>query len=358
MIYFGRFTTGQFALWMSAVIFFGFGLKAQPVFTSAYDFQVGQSIILRTFDQNTLSPGPGGAGQTWSFTNAPSGNTFTASIIAPAGTPAAAEFPLANKVFRFAGDTAEILQYYISGSQQTENLGTVTVFNVPNPPPNMVVKFTDTRITTKYPMTIGQSFTDTYASSFSQVIDGQELSITYSKGKSTTKYDGFGTISTPAGTFSNCIRLKLSTQNTDSTVFTSIPIPGTVNKLRSSSYLWFRQSGTSFPVVFQLEMDTVTGPGGTPVISSSGYYSQPVTGVRAPESLWEGQYFPNPASEFIRIPVVNQVEIPQIRLVSADGRVWHCSVAQGKADIRAIPSGIYQVMPENPGLPSGRFVKH
>lgn len=358
MIYFSRMKPGQIALWISAGIFFGFEMKAQPVFTSGFDFQVGQSITVRTFEQNTLSPGPEGANQTWSFTNAPPGDPFTASIIAPAGTPAAAEFPLANKVFRYAGDTIELFQYYLAGSQQTESLGATTISNIPEAPPNIVIKFSDTRITSKYPMNFGQSFTDTYASSFSQVVEGQVASISYTNGISTTRYDAYGTISTPAGTFSNCIRMKITNNSTDSLVFPSIPIPGLVSRFRSTTYLWFHQSGTAFPVVFQLEMDTVTGLDGTPVATSSGYYSQQVTAVRATESRSEGNYFPNPASEFIRIPGMNSVRVPELKLLSGDGRAWHCPVVQGKADIRAIPSGIYQVVPENPGIPSGRFIKH
>ena len=338
------------------VLFFlsSLALKAQPVFTNAYDFQVGQSITLKVFNQHTLSPGPEGPNQTWSFTNAPAGNTFAASIIAPAGTPAAAEFPLANKVFRFAGDTADIFQYYLAGSQQTENLGSATIYNIPEAPPNMVIKFTDTRITGKYPLNIGQSFTDTYAYTLPQVVDGQVFSTTFSNGKSTMKYDAYGTVSTPAGTFNNCIRMKMTSSNTDSTVYPSLPIPGTVNKSRSTTYLWFHQAGTSFPVVFQLSRDTSINFSGVQVTSSSGYYSQSLTRIHPKESDGLTRIFPNPASDFISVPGLNS---GQIRLIASDGREWHCTIAEGKADLRNIPSGIYHVIPGLSGASPGRLIK-
>ena len=329
---------------------------AQPVFTSAYDFQIGQAIQMQLFEQNSLSPGPEGANRTWSFTSVPTGDLLQASIIAPAGTPAAAQFPLANKVFRFASDSADFFRYYKSTAQQTEDLGSATYFNSPGLSP-FLTKMTDTRIDSRFPLNFGQSFSDTYASDYNIEFGGQVFSKTYTKGNLSIKYDAYGTLSTPTGTFNNCIRMRLNDAFTDSTVYPGIPIPPVVNTRRKTVFVWFQSNANEFPVRFQLEQDTISGTGGIPEPTVTGYYSLPFTGVLSSTGRSAMKITPNPASSFIEF---DSEAIPQtgyINLISGSGQHWECPVSGGKADIREIPPGFYVVLPGKPGLPGGRLIK-
>lgn len=310
---------------------------------------------MATFEQNTLSPGPAGAGQTWNFSGLPAGGTSSASIISPAGTAAAADFPLATKVFRFGNDSIEFLRYYRSNAQQTEDLGNATIFTPPIAPP-MISKNTDTRIDARFPLSFGQSYDDSYGSQRVFELNGQVFSRSYTSGKLNMKYGAYGTLTTPAGTFTDCIRMRLYDQVSDSTVYESVPIPPVVNKSRRTVYLWFHLSAQQIPVRFQLEQDTSLVDG-LPVPRVSGYYSQTATALQPLATTTAWQITPNPARDYFEVTKVNALKNNFVRLFSASGKEWICPLTGGRADIREIPPGLYLVMPENAGDAAVRLLK-
>jgi hypothetical protein len=341
---------------LGLTLFLSFYCIGQPVFTSAYDVQIGQNMQVRIFEQNTLTPGPAGANQTWSFAGVPQGLMFSASIISPVGTPAASQFPQANKVFRFSNDTINFLRYYKDNSQQSEGLGSATYFNLPGFEPSFE-KFTDTRIEARFPLNFGQSFTDTYSSSSTQEVAGQIVATTYMKGKMTMKYDAYGTLITPAGTFPNAIRMNIKETIKDSTVVNSLPDP-IVNSSNKTIFLWFQNSGSTFPIKFQLEYDTIMGEDGLEP-NVSGYYSQSLTSVESTQESIDWDFFPNPAGNFIEILHPSGKQMDRLRLVSSQGKVFSCPVSYGKVDLTFIPSGIYLLWPTGSQQPStGRLIKN
>lgn len=317
---------------------FHFASFAQPVFTSDYDLKIGQSVIATIFENHTFTPGGKGNNQIWSYPNVGNNLTsFSASIVSPSQTPYAGSFPTANKVFKVDEDSILFYRYYADNTTQSIDLGSVLTY--PNGGDPVIDKYLDPRKEAQYPMTLGQSFTDSYYSRNTSDLGGIQI-VKSAFGTYRFTYDGAGTISTPAGTFSNAIRIHIHEIRKDTTLYPGFPVPPLISEMRSSTYLWMVNQGNQFPVKFQLEYDTVLSAGSPPSIDNSGYYSPNVTSIPVTRSELPLSVFPNPAGDRIQWQGIRAEEA---EVLSVEGRRFGMKPEESGISIKYLPTGLYQI---------------
>jgi hypothetical protein len=142
--------------------------------------------------------------------------------IDPAGTPAAASFPMSNLCL--AQQTFGIYGYLAINDSRLENYGSAFLTSE--------TIYSDPETELVFPMTFEDTFDDTYISSFSQF-----GVTTYTNGTIRGEADGYGTLVLPNGTFDEVIRVKIVDESVDSTDLGL----GIVEKIisTSTSYFWY-----------------------------------------------------------------------------------------------------------------------
>ncbi len=196
-------------------------VKAQPTFTyAAFAPQPGDQYTVS--NSNTYCPGNAGANQTWNFAASSTWGTSTYSVVPVSTVPCGTYFPNATISIGTSGyNNFNITStaYLMYGSCQTPGMPRWGYSD-----PDKIVEF---------PMTYGYSFSDTY--------EGPDLSFGgYRTASVTVTYEGYGTVTTPNGTYTNAICIHREVTQTDSSSNVSI--------CTGDEYYWFAQ-GYRYPVV-------------------------------------------------------------------------------------------------------------
>lgn len=192
------------------VVVFNCALFAQPMLQMNALPNIGDANTFYEADTNNINPGGPGGNQTWNFSNMqPQAGVPGVQYIylAPSNTPAqyASNFPGANFAVKVNSDTASY-GYFDRGTSQFAFHGAINDY--------FIQKYPNTDIQFK-PLAFNGSFSD----DFTNYSDAYNGFIFYSKGSRTVKYDAYGTLQTPAGTFPNAMRLKSVSSQVDSVDF-------------------------------------------------------------------------------------------------------------------------------------------
>lgn len=235
-------------------------LFAQPTLQMNVVPNIGDVVLFQEADTNSITQGNGGANQTWNFTGLQplSGSPAIQYIyLAPSNTPAqyAAKFPTANLAVKINSDTI-VYGYSREESSQYSFLGIKNDFLeqlYPNP---------DIQLKT---LSYNGSFTD----DFTNYTDVGSGIIFYAEGSRTVTYDGYGTLTTPAGTFQNAMRLKSVSSQVDSAEFFGLKI---INDTEITAYDWLvaDQPGPLVSVYYTHTITTSSFPGFPPEVTDLG----------------------------------------------------------------------------------------
>ncbi|MFN1217519.1 T9SS type A sorting domain-containing protein [Chryseobacterium kwangjuense] len=209
-----------------ALLIFSFSaINAQPTLTSA-DIITGTFQYTEIgFNQGVYNPGNGGANVTWNFSNV---QGTTGGVKIKYGTcPGIAEctsFPTANMyavTMDNNGNQSDDKNLFRKTSTLFEAVGARNLVT------NYTLTYTDTPIELKFPTTYLQSFTDTSSYTINGITTTTNDVITA---------DGYGTIITPAGTYTNVLRVKK-----ESLITISFPgVPNSVTQL--ITYTWYKNN--------------------------------------------------------------------------------------------------------------------
>ncbi|GAB0155221.1 hypothetical protein CHRYSEOSP005_04820 [Chryseobacterium sp. Alg-005] len=207
------------------LIFTGTLLSAQPVITSA-DMVTGTfSYTDVEFNQGVYTAGSGGANMTWDFSNV-QGTTGGGTLfygVCP-GIPECSSFPTANRYVTALnpnGTQTDDKNLFRVDNAQYEVLGGRNAVT------NSTTAYTDTAIELKFPTTYLQSFTDTSSLTNNGATSSTNDVITA---------DGYGTIITPIGTYTNTLRVKKVSTLTSS--LNGIPVSTT----QVTTYTWYKNN--------------------------------------------------------------------------------------------------------------------
>lgn len=273
---------------------------AQPTLPASKFFVPGVTETYSDADSTGVLVGPSGANQTWNFSSVVDlGSTSVTQYMNAAGTPYASSFPSANIALTSPG--TGFYQYINHQSAYIDFLGYQTYDSANSV--NLMYTYSDPLRYSTFPVTYNTTTNDTYAASSTMSVSGITLNI-YDSGTSTAVADAWGTVITPAGTYSNCLRIKTTRISRDSMVYVGIPIPPVVTVSHSVSYSWVEGNGAVGASRMQISIDSTFDDTGALQSSDKTvqYLSSLVTGidhVTVEESPLN--VYPNPAAEYITL---------------------------------------------------------
>lgn len=248
------------------------GLLAQPTLTAT---GINQVIGDQITSNNTqyVSPGSAGANQTWNLSSMSSSGSGTTTIVSPASTPNGSSFSNATiamqsgSTYAYYKTSASAWQYYGADNGST------------------VLAYSDPEDQLHYPFTFNNSFTDTWACTFTNTYTF------YRTGSSTVTDDGYGTLTTPDGTFTGVTRVHFVQTYQDSANISSVPYVITYS---NDEYMWYL-NGNHYPIA---AVYTLTTSAGSP-ITGGLYLSNVVSGIEEQNGMSSLTMFPTLASDNI-----------------------------------------------------------
>lgn len=167
------------------------GLCAQVTLSYNMLSQTGVSMEMYVVsDPGTATTPSDGANQTWDFSSVTLLDMGDLDFTPAAGTPYAASYPSANWAWAQTVTGFPTQYAYM-------NITTAVLQLIATDVPSDANPYSDPKDLLRFPLSLGQSFTDSYAD-----LDGP-ASVTWS-------YTGHGTMITPLGTFSNIVKMVSS----------------------------------------------------------------------------------------------------------------------------------------------------
>jgi hypothetical protein len=261
-------------LFISSVCCLFATVVAQPILTSTQNNPIiGDVFVVR--NTNAVAQGPAGTNQTWNLSSMAMSSTLNWTVMNSASTPSGSSFPSAN-VAIYDGTN---YGYYQTSASQWLNWGAIGS--------GVVFSYTNSEVTLNYPFTFGNSVVDTWGCNFTA------SSINFARyGTTTITADGYGTVITPAGTYSNVLRIHMVQAYKDS----AIGFPLMINYV-NDEYLWAKP-GTHY---FLATTFTLTNSSSAPS-SGGSYLNSIVSGVeRTQGPISSFEVFPNPAVNVLNL---------------------------------------------------------
>lgn len=293
-------------LLVSSLLFMGVNVIAQPTIQSS-DFYptIGESFTLNY--GSYVSPGPEGNNVTWDL----SGITATSVIHVNALT--------ANP--NYSGSTITV--EYQGSSDLHANL-TPTGYLIVGESTNTVsATYTDPKKLYQFPMTIGTSYIDPFSGSV--ISNGATLSRT---GSVTSEVDGYGTLITPSGTYTDVLRVHSVHTNTDTYMGQSAT--GTIDM-----YTWIK-AGVHCELA---GVQSFIAPGGTQNI---GYYATNTLGI-SDNTLNTLALYPNPAQNLVMLQHEQHIDRVEVRDLNGRVAAVDFNTSNQSIDISGLSTGVYYV---------------
>ena len=203
-------------------------LYGQPVLTKNISPELGTSLEGKLLEIESIDAGPAGANQTWDFSNLNGINVFdlTFNILDPSTIPNGPVFDDAEFVYNI--EEFDIFNYYKIDQDSLTLVGHANISE--DGYIDLLTNYLNVEDGIHFPLRFGDSHN--YYSRFERIVAGYNIGILERNG--TTFADGYGTLKTPYGTYSNVMRIKV-TQTTGENTLTN--------------YLWMDQ-GSFIPILF------------------------------------------------------------------------------------------------------------
>lgn len=276
-------------------------------------------------NSSMTDPGPAGAGQTWNFGAATSTSSLEVTFADCSAVPDCSMFPGTNLV-TLQDDGG--VGYMKANSTMLAYTGIKT--------PVTTMTYSDQEEMLRFPFTYNDNYTDNWSLSF--VTAGITW---YRKGTTQVTADAYGTLSTPAGTFPNVLRLHTLQTYRDSMVTGGMPV--TIDYL-THIYTWY--STTSRYILYSVSEITTGG-----MSSANGTWVAPTLAVHQAADLKASlEVFPQPATNTMHLRFNNKKQAQlSISLMDISGRTVLYLPAQDFAagqnettvDLSHLQGGIY-----------------
>lgn len=299
---------------------------AQPSITRAGVDRINTTINLKSEDVSgtSITAGSSGANITWDFSMYTGTNPVTYTVKACPGQSNCFRFPGANRITSVANaDTYDFnamtdTEATMLGSYSGPALGDVTVTYV-----NPLIEY-------KFPITYLQQFDDLYE--FNSV--SAAIGNTNETGEVSVSVDGYGTVITPKGTYSNVLRIKRMRTATQTIASSPVPLIATYT---NESYQWVSQSDG---MVFSFAINTFVFNGNTNVSKSVSYLDSGSLSTDDPSKKTEEfTIYPNPSSDFISI--TSKEDIKKITVSSLEGKTVLTVENTRNVDVSKLSKGVY-----------------
>jgi len=298
----------------------------QPTLTNATTSPVpGITLEKKFFTPPPGQQGSSGANQSWNWASLVEEMSATGYYINPAGTPHSAAHPTATVCIT---DNNGAYEYDLGNTNGFFRLGYY------NDNSGTELNFSNTTQILKYPLMYNSTWTDTYLASV--VIPGGGGSV---DGTVTVTADAWGTIITPAGTFTNVLRVH--------TVVDETYDYGVITIDQSADQYNFISANYHFPVA-----EVVYGvSNGSPYSSAS--WANVSVGIHENNSLlYNMSVFPNPVCEkAILTYTLEKYSSVTLQISDITGRIVQSFIAPESSpgrhelpiDASGLSDGIYSV---------------
>lgn len=255
---------------LSAVIAMtSFAAVAQPTLTATTNNPTaGEQFIGHNVDTTGITIGASGASATWNYGTMVANGTDTTTFSTCAATPYCDSFSGSNLASFDGADYG----YLVASTASLSVIGAHSDTNF--------IHFLDNKDMMRYPFTYNNSYVDTSALSMGGV-DVQMLD--------SVKADGWGTLTTPAGTFTNALRVH--TVSYQDVSFMGFPL----SSERTETYSWYTPGFHYARMVINVD----TAGTGISHVSGVVYYTGPSSTTKVGNVTKNGPTVtiaPNPAS--------------------------------------------------------------
>lgn len=295
---------------------------AQPSITRAGVDRISVPVTFRAddFTATSISAGPAGANMTWNFSAYNAANVTTYTTNACPGQANCFRFPEANRITKPA--QAEVYEFVSMTDTEATRLGTYSGPTVGEG----TSTYTDPLIEYKFPITYQQQFDDTYQ--FNGVSATSNMS---ESGQVSFVADGYGTVITPVGTFSNVMRVKRMKSATQT--IPGLP-PATYNL---ETYQWISQNEG---VVLSFTINTATFNGSSTTTKVMSYLVPgALSTAETKNKSSDIAVYPNPSADLVTLK--SKEDIKKITVNSLDGKVILTAENSRSIDISGLPKGVY-----------------
>lgn len=275
----------------SACVMTSVGLVAQPTLTSSgISATIGEVLSIAN-STVTASPGNSGANQTWNLSSL-TGTASSNTVVSVSSTPNGASFPNANIALQGSGYYA----YYKTSSTAWQNYGSSS---------SVVMAYSNPEDFMHFPFTYNNTYTDTWATTFTNTYTF------YRTGSTTVTADGYGTVTTPAGTFTNALRVHF-VQNYQDSAYIGVPY---IITYQNDEYMWY-VNGNHLPLATVYTLTSNGSPS-----SGGSYMTNAVNGISSHDATINScKLFPNPATDQASLSLdLNEARLVQVELFNALG---------------------------------------
>lgn len=294
-------------------------LLAQITLTAAqHTPTTGTSLNYNVDNTATIGPGASGANVTWDFSAQTGATAASWQYVPLASSTMPSAFPQSNLVQSASG----VENYYSTSSSGVTLEGHASSAQL--------TTYVDKREFLKFPMAYTNTFNETFTGTAVNLMTNQTFNRT---GTVELTADGHGTLITPAGTFSNVLRVKQVVAYSDE--FMGITLASYVDTI----YTWFEANN---PI--HLANHTVNYTLGTKLIGQFGYLDQTSVGLfdyTADAAVFN--VYPNPATTQAFIDAENSIE--RIDLFSVSGQLVRSippsNSGRQTLDLSGLEKGIY-----------------
>ena len=269
----------------------------QPTLNANSLVQLGESVEVQ-FVNEPFAPGAAGANVSWDFSTYLNNDfSFIWAFAMPDTTPFVDSFPSANLAVQtlFESDSVDNWLYYHldDNAGSLERLGAAGALfdqNLMSMDTFFQVLEDDPALEFKHPISFGDNFTDQLAGQNHVAIGGMVFQLDRS-GSRQFSADAWGTLTTPAGSFQNVLRVRVEENINDAL----LGFPSTNQK--NVRYYWY--SPDERYVLMQMDSLAVIPVQGPSSVSFSIFYRKSDVIASVEKKLATRlamQAFPNPAS--------------------------------------------------------------
>lgn len=279
-------------------------VSAQTINSSDVSPIVGDNFSYHNTDY--LSPGNSGAGQIWDLSLMSSNDLVSVSYTN-------SSFVNANTTQTYSTGQVFEWDYNSSGQDLIAQIAQ-----------GVTVEYSNPWTYFGFPLNMGVSGSDTFYSTFTS-----SGTIFIRSGTTTWEVDGTGTLITPAGTYTDVIRVKTIDEYSDDSSFGTIYYEG-------EAYIYLK-AGFRHPLATLSTIEnSFTG------LVSFGTYLDGTASITLNNELVFNLY-PNPTSDFLTISTSGNTEFDKIEIIDLNGKVLVESTSN-KIDVSHLNVGMYMVV--------------